>query len=436
MLKQTIIKLWTILIFLTGSIWGSVYYLLKSEYALLSLFSIIGGVFVWMLYHVYRQNEEKIAFLFASIENDDYSFKFTEDKSLIDDPLLNAVLNRIKDVMMQAKLDMVQNEKYYELIMDSIGTGVVVISEAGSVYQNNGAALRMLGLPVLTHINQLKKIDPSLTDTMSAITPDTTRQVSFNNNRGTVNLSLWASSLGTRHGATLKIIAMSDIGSELESREIESWIRLTRVLTHEIMNSITPITSLSDTLLTLYGPCQDNIRSGLEVINTTGKGLISFVESYRKFTRIPKPELSLFYVKQFMERMMTLLDCQCESTISIDIEPEDLIIHADENLISQVVINLLKNAIEATNNCRDRQAEIRIKAFCTIEEYVMVEISNNGDPIPAEVVENIFVPFFTTKDGGSGVGLSISRQIMKAHNGSLILRSSDEIQTVFVLTFR
>lgn len=436
MLKQTIIKLWTILIFLTGSIWGSVYYLLKSEYALLSLFSIIGGVFVWMLYHVYRQNEEKIAFLFASIENDDYSFKFTEDKSLIDDPLLNAVLNRIKDVMMQAKLDMVQNEKYYELIMDSIGTGVVVISEAGSVYQNNGAALRMLGLPVLTHINQLKKIDPSLTDTMSAITPDTTRQVSFNNNRGTVNLSLWASSLGTRHGATLKIIAMSDIGSELESREIESWIRLTRVLTHEIMNSITPITSLSDTLLTLYGPCQDNIRSGLEVINTTGKGLISFVESYRKFTRIPKPELSLFYVKQFMERMMTLLDCQCESTISIDIEPEDLIIHADENLISQVVINLLKNAIEATNNCRDRQAEIRIKAFCTIEEYVMVEISNNGDPIPAEVVENIFVPFFTTKDGGSGVGLSISRQIMKAHNGSLILRSSDEIQTVFVLTFK
>ena len=204
------------------------------------------------------------------------------------------------------------------------------------------------------------------------------------------------------------------------------------------MNSVTPITSLSDTLLSLHQNADDEIRNGLEVISTTGKSLISFVESYRKFTHIPTPEPTLFYVQKFAERMVKLARHHTNFpniTINVSVEPSDLIVYADENLISQVVLNLLKNAMQAIG-CGQADGLIEVKAYCNEEEAVLIEVSNNGPVIPQEEAEHIFVPFFTTKEGGSGIGLSISRQIMRLSGGSIALKSAPAAKrTTFVLTF-
>lgn len=233
----------------------------------------------------------------------------------------------------------------------------------------------------------------------------------------------------------LRILAFNDINSELDEKEIDSWIRLTRVLTHEIMNSVTPITSLSETLLSLADTRDEEIRRGLQTISTTGKGLLSFVESYRRFTRIPTPEPSLFYVKAFIDRMVELARHQnkCDNiTFHIDIAPADLIVYADENLISQVVINLLKNAIQAIDTQAD--GKIEIQGRCNAAEEILIEIKNNGPAIPSDIADHIFIPFFTTKEGGSGIGLSISRQIMRLSGGSITLLQGKE--TKFILKFK
>ena len=253
-----------------------------------------------------------------------------------------------------------------------------------------------------------------------------------------VHLSIRVSDIVV-HGEHLRILALNDINHELDEKEIDSWIRLTRVLTHEIMNAVTPITSLSDTLQGLMQQegLEAEVQQGLQTISTTGKGLLAFVENYRKFTRIPTPEPTLFYVKEFLQRMVALaLHQHPEARIEyrLEVEPEDLIVHADENLIGQVVTNLLKNAIQAIESDKDLQAGIiRIQANCNEAESVFIRISNNGPAIPPEVASHIFIPFFTTKEGGSGIGLSISRQIMRLSNGSLSLQQGRE--TTFVLQF-
>ena len=190
----------------------------------------------------------------------------------------------------------------------------------------------------------------------------------------------------------------------LERNEMEAWQKLIRVLTHEIMNAVTPITSLSDTLLGLTEAqaSKEEIRNGLQTISSTGKGLLSFVESYRKFTRIPPPEPSLFYVKSFIGRMVELARHQhpdVRVTFHMDIAPSDLILYADENLVSQVVINLLKNAIQAIESDKktDKEGHINIRAYCNEAEAILIEISNNGPAIPNDIAEHIFIPFFTPK---------------------------------------
>ena len=328
-------------------------------------------------------------------------------------------------------------EKYYELIMNSVNTGIIVLDDIGNIYQSNNEALRLLGLSVFTHVKQLARIDDKLQATIANILPGDKHQISFVNERGTVNLSIRVSEM-TLQEKHVRILAINDINSELDDKEIDSWIRLTRVLTHEIMNSVTPITSLSDTLLSIHEDADSEIRNGLEVISTTGKSLISFVESYRKFTHIPTPEPSLFYVQKFAERMINLARYHNNFpniTINIHIEPTDLIVYADEKLITQVVLNLLKNAMQAIGS-EQPDGQIELNASCNPDESVIIEVSNNGPCIPPEEAEHIFVPFFTTKEGGSGIGLSISRQIMRLSGGSIALKSNPAInKTSFILTF-
>ena len=389
---------------------------------------------IWWQLSLYRIHTKRVLFMIDALENNDNAIHFPEEKTTPETRDINRALNRVGHILYNVKSETAQQEKYYELILDCINTGVLVLNDNGAIYQKNNEALRLLGLNVLTHIRQLSKVDVTLMQKVEFCRTGEKLQITFNNERGTVNLSIRVSDITIRK-EHLRILALSDINSELDEKEIDSWIRLTRVLTHEIMNSVTPITSLSDTLLSLSDTHDEEIRSGLQTISTTGKGLLAFVESYRRFTRIPTPEPSLFYVKAFIDRMVELARHQntCENiTFHTNISPADLIVYADENLISQVVINLLKNAIQAIGT--QAGGKIEISARCNDSEEVLIEIKNNGPAIHPEIADHIFIPVFTTKEGGSGIGLSISRQIMRLSGGSITLLPGKE--TKFVLKFK
>lgn len=395
----------------------------------------VAFAFGWSV-RLYRRNLRKVSFMFDAVDNNDYAFHYATARHAAEERIINESLNRILQILLQAKADAKEREKYYEMIMNSVNTGIVVINEKGFVLQQNSESLRLLGLPVFTHIRQLERIDEKLAERFTDLQPGEKYHLSFRNERGAVNLSVRVSETVLK-GERVKLIAMNDIHGEMEDKEVDTWIRLTRVLTHEIMNSVTPITSISSTLLSRHDEMKEELRNGLELISDTGKGLISFVESYRRFTHIPTPQPTLFYVGRFIERMTQLASHHHASHIAIqtDIRPDDLILYADEDLIGQVVLNLLKNAIQAIGPDHP-DGQIMVRASCNSNESIVIEISNNGPAIPPEEAEHIFTPFFTTKEGGSGIGLSVARQIMRLSGGSISLKSNaPNHRTTFVLLF-
>ena len=304
-----------------------------------------------------------------------------------------------------------EREKYYEQILNTVDAGIMVVDSHDNVLQHNQAALRLLDTDVLTHLNQVKD---KLKD--EHLSKHETQAM-----------------LKDKH---VRIIALSDVSHELSNQEIDSWIKLIRVLTHEIMNTITPVTSLSETLLKeLEESDKKDLRIGLETIHKTGTELLSFVNNYRRFTHVPQPQPSLFYVEPFLNRMAML----CNHEVSIKVSPKDLIVYADESLIAHVVTNLLKNAVEAikekesTEVSEDKLAFIRIKAYANEQEAIVIDVTNNAGIIPDDIAAHIFIPFFTTKKEGSGIGLSLSRQIMRVSGGTRSLHQDKEENTT---TFR
>lgn len=414
MYRKYMFTLTFLIVMLICFTYTTTYYYLTAYNLVWLILSLSGvSITIYFMFRLHKRNAQKIAFMFDAIDNNDYAFKFPTHVYSRSDKMVNVSLNRIKDMLQTAKENVIEKEKYYELIINSVNTGVIVINDKGYIYQTNNEALRLLGLSVFTHVKQLGQLDEALPGLIGNITPGSKLQTSFTNERDTVNLSIRASII-TIQGDRLRLITLNDINSELDEKEIDSWIRLIRVLTHEIMNSITPISSISDTLLELHHDAKPEILNGLKVISTTGKGLIAFVDSYREFTRIPTPQPELFYVEKFVSRIVKLArhhDNYPNISILIEVEPVNLIVYADENLISQVLFNLLKNAMQAIGNMPN--GAIKVKAYSNSNEEVVIEVSNNGPVIPANIAEHIFVPFFTTKEGGSGIGLSISRQIMR-----------------------
>lgn len=436
----------------TGCLWTRVYENRESFPLLVAAVAttVFLGFCLYCLSRHYHLHTRNLLFLLDAIENDDTSIHFNEADKNAETRLVNKALNKVASILYNVKINTAQREKYYELILNCVETGIVVLNDHGAVYQKNDEALRLLGLQVFTHIRQLECIDENLYRQLCSCRSGDKLRTAYYNERGTVDLAVRVSSIKV-HDEHLRILALSDINNELNEKELDSWIRLIRVLTHEIMNAVTPITSLSDTLLHSCGqPTPEELHRSLQTISNTGKGLLAFVESYRKFTRIPTPEPTLFYVSEFIERMVELARHQYHDTdirFQVHITPPDLILHADENLISQVVTNLLKNAVQAfqtldksteKSNGTATQAmaetkEISIHAWCDDTEAIFITVANNGPVIPADIAEHIFVPFFTTKEGGSGIGLSISRQIMRLSGGSLTLRRIP--QTTFILKF-
>ena len=381
----------------------------------LLLVAVVGYI---RLYRHYRRNIKKVRFLFDAIDNGDFSFYFPTEKRNKEDNILHQSLNRIKLFLQHTREEQMEREKYYEQILNAVDTGIMVVDSHDNILQHNQAALRLLDTDVLTHINQVKG---KLKD--EHLAKHETQAM-----------------LKDKH---VRIIALSDVSHELSNQEVDSWIKLIRVLTHEIMNTITPVTSLSETLLKELGsqelPSADSasaeqakLKQGLETIHKTGTELLAFVNNYRRFTHVPQPHPALFYVEPFLERMAML----CNHEVEIEAAPKDLLAYADESLISHVVTNLLKNAVEAFNGLQSEpttKASIRLHAYTNEQEAIIIDVSNNAGLIPDDIASHIFIPFFTTKPEGSGIGLSLSRQIMRVSGGSLSLRQ-DKAQGI--TTFR
>ena len=396
----------------------------------LLLVAVVGYI---RLYRHYRRNIKKVTFLFDAIDNGDFSFNFPTEKGFKEDKILHKSLNRIKLFLQHTREEQMDREKYYEQILNAVDTGILVVDSHDNILQHNQAALRLLDTDVLTHMNQVKG---KLKD--EHLAKHETQAM-----------------LKDKH---VRIIALSDVSHELSNQEVDSWIKLIRVLTHEIMNTITPVTSLSETLLTRVTEDKD-LKQGLETIHKTGTELLAFVNNYRRFTHVPQPQPALFYVEPFLERMAML----CNHEVDISVSPKDLLVYADESLLSHVVTNLLKNAVEAFNGqeklsaernkqdgnvqgrnkqeCRSadlqsaasKKAFIRLQAYANAQESIIIDVSNNAGLIPEDVASHIFIPFFTTKPEGSGIGLSLSRQIMRVSGGSLSLHQ-DKAQGI--TTFR
>lgn len=388
-------------------------------------------VFLYTIYLWHRTNE-KLTYMLDSLDNDDVSFRFRERLFL--DISLNRTLNRLRGIYEKRRTELREQEEYFAHMLENVQTGIVVTDGSGRITFYNNFAKVLLGMEQLSHLRQLRRVSDSLYESFANVQPGATQKASYYNESSKINILLSASN-ATLKGRNVKIISFSNIDSPLNENQEESWNKLTRVLTHEIMNTITPIVSLSDTLnkCAVQDSLDSNYISGLETISASSKGLLSFVESYRSLTRVAAPIRKSFQVSDLVERVFQLTAPYTAEvgvqTLFVERTP-DVLLWADENQISQILINLVKNAAQAG------ATRIEISADLDSLENVVIEVCNNGTPISKEGQEEIFVPFYTTKQEGTGIGLSLSRQIMRLHNGSLTLTRSDSVATVFTLYFR
>lgn len=403
----------------------------KSVLWVVGVISCVASVLVFR--KMQQQLREKSWLMLEAIRNRDYSFRLPVAGFSGGERVLQDTLNRFGGLMSEQKQLMEQRERFYEQILSSVTSGIIVLDEDMKVVQTNPAAARLLGLPVLSTLQQLDRYGTEVPHVFRTLGAGERCNIQFSTSKGEVQLLVRASvmQLGDR---TVRILALNDIRNELDAKELDSWIKLTRVLTHEIMNSIAPISSLSETFLKRSDVIGTPLYDGIRAIHETSTGLISFVDSYRKFSSLQKPSPEPFYLLDLLHQVEGLTLVPENIALTLQIEPAELMLYADPNLIRQVLINLIKNAVQAIGGHKGR---IHVRAYSSADEHVFVYVSNDGPAIPEAEAEQIFVPFFTTRSEGSGIGLSLSRQIMKLSGGTIsLLRSgTNGWNTTFVLEF-
>ncbi|PIF03172.1 MAG: hypothetical protein CR987_00635 [Draconibacterium sp.] len=409
------------------------------SFALIFLVALVILLVSFKILSSFDKIQEKITYFFNAVENEDSTLYFSENMSYKPLRELNKSLNRINMLIREAKLKNREQEQYFAALLEQVTTGIVVLNAKGNILQANTEAKKLLNYNTLTHIVQLKRVDENLYRAFEMLNTGNRQLVKLTHNNNTTQLVLQATDFESSNEA-FTLVSIQDIRNELDAKEVEAWLKLIRVLTHEIMNSITPITSLSETLLGYYTDdtipisvqTTENTIKGLEVIKERGIGLIQFVESYRKLTKIPAPILKTLELKPFIEHLVLLVEDE-NITFKYQIIPENLTIDADEGQISQVLLNLIKNATQAVSGSEN--PIIKIVANLSENNRPQISVSDNGNGISEELLEQIFVPFFTTKENGSGVGLSISRQIMRNHGGNIKVISEEGKGSQFVLEF-
>jgi two-component system, NtrC family, nitrogen regulation sensor histidine kinase NtrY len=395
--------------------------------------------------HFLNSTNRQISFFIQAINNDDTTLRFPikTGNAIIND--LHNSLNELNVILQKAKVSNQIRERYFSEILQHIGTGVLVLNEKGFITEVNPAALDLFGIPNLTHITQLDRVDSKFKQELQQLAGSNKQVITLRKGNDAIQIVTRCSVINLKE-EDIKLITLQDIRGELERKELDSWVKLIRVLSHEIMNSLAPVTSIAQSLNSIWKEklesepnCSDDaIEStvkGLEVIGERGEGLIRFVQSYRMLTKVPVPQFSQVRVQSLFDRLSILvspLKADYGVAIQFHAPVPDFEVQIDEQMMVQVVINLVKNSAEALQGCENPKIEIH--AYKLSVDKVEILVSDNGPGVPDEILEEIFVPFFTTKATGTGIGLSHSRQIMRAHGGSIGC-NSEPGKTVFRLTW-
>lgn len=392
---------------------------------------VLGGAVVAALTYIVtralvrRKIIGKIDFMSDALDSGESAFRYSEDHW--SDRRLNKSLNRLRSIFEAEKSDIRERERYFGIMLDHVQSGVIVI-DGDKIDYSNVIARGFLGMSDISSLRQIERISPELANAFRSASEAESR-ASLVSERGTVQFSISACT-ARLHGRDVSIVTFNDITLEMENNESESWTRLIRVLTHEIMNTVTPIASLSSALsqnLDAYDT--EDVRSALGAISSSSEGLISFLQSYRSLTHIAAPIRKAFYLRDLVNDSVTIAQANWPSAkVSYHELSEDIILYADYGQISQVMNNLIKNAVQAG------ASDIDITASIDKRERTVINVANNGEPISETGREQIFVPFYTTKGvSGTGVGLSLCRQIIRLNGGTINLTSSTPEATVFTI---
>lgn len=392
---------------------------------------VLGGAVVAALTYIVtralvrRKIIGKIDFMSDALDSGESAFRYSEDHW--SDRRLNKSLNRLRSIFEAEKSDIRERERYFGIMLDHVQSGVIVI-DGDKIDYSNVIARGFLGMSDISSLRQIERISPELANAFRSASEAESR-ASLVSERGTVQFSISACT-ARLHCKDVSIVTFNDITREMENNESESWTRLIRVLTHEIMNTVTPIASLSSALsqnLDAYDT--EDVRSALGTISSSSEGLISFVQSYRSLTHIAAPIRKAFYLRDLVNDSVTIALANWPSAkVSYHELSEDIILYADYGQISQVMNNLIKNAVQAG------ASDIDITASIDKRERTVINVANNGEPISETGREQIFVPFYTTKGvSGTGVGLSLCRQIIRLNGGTINLTSSTLEATVFTI---
>lgn len=415
----------------------------------LALIALLVILLLWRIINLYNYvnitNRKLVRFL-ESVRYDDFSVRFAANQDDSTFRELSKQFNDVLDAFRQVRAEKEANSQYLQTIVQHVNTGLLAYDELGRIELINNAALRLLGLYRLKNLKDLQEDNPELQKLLHEMASGESMLFQAAADR---QLSISGTSIRMR-GKLIKLVAVQNIQSELESKELEAWQNLTRVLRHEIMNSVTPITSLVSTMRDIVqqeiespdhgGSTEtwEDLNEALEVVENRTTGLMNFVNAYRTFTSIPKPNLSPVLLLPLVQRITSLFAPTLREKrirLTYDIQPEDLNLTLDQDQIEMVLINLIKNAVEILEG--QSNARIEIKSALDINtQRAVLEVSDNGPGIEPDKLEQIFIPFYTTKEDGTGVGLSLSRQILQLHGGTLSVESQLGAGAKFSLAFK
>ncbi len=398
------------------------------------------------LYRFTSQTNRKLTRFLESIKYSDFVSGFTSDNQLGQSfKELNEAFNEVLEAFRKARSEKEEHWQYLNTVVQQVRTGILSFDDEGEIQLINANAKKFMGVTNLQNLDDLIEINSRLYKAIYDVQPG---KSTLYKGSSDLLLTIQATEMKLR-GETVKLVTLQNIQTELQRQELEAWQNLTRVLRHEIMNSITPISSLTSTLreilehdLTkinehyeLKNEGAEDLKEGLDTIESRSKGLIKFIDAYREYTSLPHPTFRHVNLKELIGKVENLMRNEIRKT-NIDfitrLESIHLSVEADEEMIEQVLINLIKNAIEACIEVPKPKIELNVKQS---DEHILIEVMDNGTGIIGEALDKVFVPFFSTKKTGSGIGLSLSRQIMQMHNGSLYVKSIPHVKTVFTLRF-
>lgn len=419
--------------------------------------SVIQGIlFLWILILLSFNlityatiTNRKISRFLESIRYSDFSSSFTKDSSLGSSfKEMNLSFNEVIEAFKKTRAQKEEQMLFLQIMIQHINTGIISFDSQGKIGVINGAAKQLLQIPQFKDIHDLGKLSKNLLQEVLNLKPSGSFSIKINSD---IHLNVQSASF-KMEGQSWTLLSFQNIKSELQKNELEAWQNLTKVLRHEIMNSMTPIASLASSLgIILEEDVQENengelsldkesyldLSEGLETIFKRSNGLVDFVNAYRDYTNIPQPDLKVFAVKPLFENIRVLLKEELSKSnihLICDLSPPDIAIIGDQDLIQMILINLVKNGKEAMVNAVERK--IILKAGMNNHSHTYIQVIDHGEGIVPEALEKIFVPFYTTKKSGSGIGLAISRQIMNLHKGSLEVTSVPGEQTIFTLLFK